>query len=91
MDTPRFKFTKYVLVHQDISPRNIILGDSGKVWLVDWADAGAYPIAFEEAALADQRRFPEFTKMALARIPSRPEEVKQLLSIEYALTVASFA
>lgn len=90
-DIPRFKFREYVLVHQDISPRNMILDSSGQIWLIDRADAGAYPPAFEEAALTGQRRFPEFNKMLLSLIPTRPSEVRQLLSIGYGLTVASFA
>lgn len=90
-DTPRFKFTGYVLVHQDISPRNMILDPSGRIYLIDWADAGAYPPALEETALKYQPQFPEFNKMLLSVILSRPPEVKQLLSIGYGLTVASFA
>lgn len=61
-DIPPFQFTEFVLVHQDISPRNMILDASGRVWLIDWADAGAYPPAFERAALVEQYRFPEFNQ-----------------------------
>ncbi|EEP78419.1 predicted protein [Uncinocarpus reesii 1704] len=89
-DLPPFKFTKFVLVHQDISPRNMILDASGQVWLIDWADSGAYPPAFERAALADQPRFPEFNGMMLERLPKQELE-EQLQSIAYGLTVASFA
>ncbi|RDB28228.1 hypothetical protein Hypma_001428 [Hypsizygus marmoreus] len=32
-----------VLTHGDICARNIILGDDGKVWLVDWERSGFYP------------------------------------------------
>jgi thiamine kinase-like enzyme len=59
-DTPEFKFTEFVLVHKDISPRNLILDPSGRLWLVDWGHAGAYPPAFEKAAIAWQYWFPEF-------------------------------
>ncbi|KAM5463182.1 hypothetical protein MauCBS54593_007592 [Microsporum audouinii] len=38
-----FSFNKLVLTHQDIAPRNLILDPKGKVWLIDWGDAGIYP------------------------------------------------
>ena len=91
LDTPAFKFTKFVLVHQDISPRNLILGTAGQLWLVDWGHAGAYPPVLEQAAIADQYRFPEFNKMILDILPKRDAEVRQLLSIGYGLTVAAWA
>ncbi|KAI1952927.1 hypothetical protein LOZ57_001011 [Ophidiomyces ophidiicola] len=51
-EIPPFEFSKFVMTHQDISPRNIILDASEKIWLVDWADSGAFPPAFERGALA---------------------------------------
>ncbi|RAH80812.1 hypothetical protein BO86DRAFT_274124, partial [Aspergillus japonicus CBS 114.51] len=53
-NVPAFRFRQLELVHQDISPRNLVLDEAGNVWLVDWADAGAYPPAFETAALLAQ-------------------------------------
>ena len=41
-DTPLFQFTTFVITHQDISPRNLIVGQNGDVWLIDWAHSGAY-------------------------------------------------
>lgn len=32
-----------VLTHNDLHMRNVFLGKDGTVWLLDWADAGAYP------------------------------------------------
>ncbi|PGH07075.1 hypothetical protein AJ79_06353 [Helicocarpus griseus UAMH5409] len=90
-DVPSFRFREFVLVHQDISPRNMILDDSGKVHLIDWAHAGAYPPAFERAAIAGQHRFPEFNKMILDVIQKYDVQVRQLQSIWYGLTVASLA
>ena len=80
-----------MLVHQDISPRNLILGTAGRLWLVDWGHAGADPPVLEQAAIADQYRFPEFNKMILDILPKRDAEVRQLLSIGYGLTVAAWA
>lgn len=32
-----------VLTHQDLNPRNIIVGDDGRLWLIDFGMAGFYP------------------------------------------------
>ncbi|KAB8276929.1 hypothetical protein BDV30DRAFT_235172 [Aspergillus minisclerotigenes] len=90
-DIPPFDFQKFVLVHQDISPRNMILDATGKVCLLDWAHAGAYPPAFERAAIVEQHRFPEFNEMILHVMPEYDVEVLQLQSIWYGLSVASLA
>ena len=45
-DIPLFDFQgEFVLVHQDVSLWNMILDAAGRVWLVNWAHAGAYPHA----------------------------------------------
>ncbi|KAI1971976.1 hypothetical protein LOZ53_003466 [Ophidiomyces ophidiicola] len=90
-EIPPFEFSKFVMTHQDISPRNIILDASEKIWLVDWADSGAFPPAFERGALAAQVRFPEFNRMMLDRVlPQYFLEERQLHSIGYALFVVPF-
>jgi len=43
-----------VLTHQDLNPRNFIVGDDGHLWLVDWAWAGFYPEWFEFVAMRRQ-------------------------------------
>ncbi|CAL1700404.1 unnamed protein product [Somion occarium] len=40
-----------VLTHGDLVPRNIILGDDGRLWIIDWGSSGVYPIWFEYAAM----------------------------------------
>lgn len=90
-DIPPFQFTKFVLVHKDISPRNIILDIAGRVWLLDWGHAGAYPSAFERAAITEQYRFPEFNKMLLEVLPASEPEARQLWSIGFVLANAFFA
>ncbi|KAJ5704566.1 Aminoglycoside phosphotransferase [Penicillium majusculum] len=80
---PPFQFSKFVITHHDISPRNLILDRDGKVWLIDWADAGAYPPAFESAALLAQQFFISFNEAVLSLIPRFPEEERQLDSITY--------
>lgn len=44
-----------VMTHQDLCPRNFILGDDGQLWLVDWEWSGFYPRGFEYAAMAYYR------------------------------------
>ncbi|KAH9855700.1 kinase-like domain-containing protein [Lenzites betulinus] len=40
-----------VLTHLDIHPRNVLLSDDGRVWLIDWELAGFYPQWFEYIAM----------------------------------------
>ncbi|KAL5512350.1 hypothetical protein ACEPAG_3342 [Sanghuangporus baumii] len=40
-----------VFTHMDIHPRNMILGDDGQLWIIDWTDAGWYPSWFEAASM----------------------------------------
>ncbi|KAF8186838.1 hypothetical protein K438DRAFT_2151849 [Mycena galopus ATCC 62051] len=43
-----------VLTHQDLNPRNIVVGNDGKLWIVDWAWAGFYPEWWESVAMKEQ-------------------------------------
>jgi Phosphotransferase enzyme family len=43
-----------VLTHQDLNLRNIIMGEDGRLWIVDWAWAGYYPPWFEYVAMGRQ-------------------------------------
>jgi Phosphotransferase enzyme family len=43
-----------VLTHQDLNLRNIIVGEDGRLWIVDWAWAGYYPPWFEYVAMRRQ-------------------------------------
>lgn len=43
-----------VFTHQDINPRNIIVGEDSRLWLIDWAWAGYYPPGFEYVAMRRQ-------------------------------------
>ena len=45
-------FTTLVMCHLDLNLRNVVVDKDGKVWLLDWGLAGAYPPWFEEARLA---------------------------------------
>ena len=43
-----------VLTHQDLNLRNIVVGEGGRLWLVDWAWAGYCPPWFEYVAAQRQ-------------------------------------
>ncbi|KAI8968763.1 kinase-like domain-containing protein [Trametes punicea] len=43
-----------VLTHQDLNLRNIIVGEGGRLWIVDWAWSGFYPPWFEYVAMRRQ-------------------------------------
>jgi aminoglycoside phosphotransferase (APT) family kinase protein len=90
-DIPAFNFPAFVLTHQDISPRNLILDPCGQIWLIDWAYSGAYPPCFEAAALTDQAQFPDFSQQLLQKIHKNPREIEQLRSIKWGLTIAALA
>lgn len=90
-DMLRFQFDTFVLTHQDISPRNIILARDGQLWLIDWAHAGAYPPVFESAGLLAQHHFKVFSERVLSLITHFPKEEDKLDSITYGLTTAALA
>lgn len=46
-----------VLTHLDLHPGNIIVGDDGRVWLIDWEHAGFYPQWFEYASMVEEWDF----------------------------------
>jgi aminoglycoside phosphotransferase len=43
-----------VLTHQDLNLRNVIVGEDGRLWIIDWAWAGYYPPWFEYVAMRRQ-------------------------------------
>ena len=42
---------KFVLIHHDLAPRNILVDPSNQLWLVDWDEAGWHPVYFEYAGM----------------------------------------
>ncbi|KAH9830528.1 kinase-like domain-containing protein [Rhodofomes roseus] len=51
--------TPLVLCHQDLNMRNILVGDDGRLWLIDWAWSGFYPPWFEYIAMKIQAEHEE--------------------------------
>ncbi|THH26460.1 hypothetical protein EUX98_g7728 [Antrodiella citrinella] len=43
-----------VLTHSDLIPRNIVVGDDGHLWLIDFGWAGFFPVWWEFAAMREQ-------------------------------------
>ncbi|KAK0222471.1 kinase-like domain-containing protein, partial [Armillaria nabsnona] len=57
-----------VLVHQDLNMRNIILGDDGQVWLIDWGWSGFYPQWWEYVSMKRQAAFEEMMGERMGRL-----------------------
>lgn len=90
---PPFHFDKLILTHLDIAPRNLIYDPEGKVWLIDWGDAGIYPDGFEVASLqAGRFEAPEYTDglLDVLAIPRCEESVQQLRRTTFALTTGQW-
>ncbi|RDB18662.1 hypothetical protein Hypma_014699 [Hypsizygus marmoreus] len=43
---------RLVFTHQDLAPRNLILDEASRLWILDWGMAGWYPTYFEYASVA---------------------------------------
>ncbi|KAI1499970.1 kinase-like domain-containing protein [Biscogniauxia marginata] len=85
--TPRFQFQDVVFTHQDISPRNLVLDENKKVWIIDWGCAGVYPRGFEQAVLRLQSSNDDFADMVLARLSDQQKEMtEQYAGITYGLS-----
>lgn len=77
------------MCHMDIAARNLVLDRQRRVWVLDWAYAGGFPVYFEEAVL---RRIgdPNFTEGLLRMVgEEHTEDVKRLLAVGFALTTAA--
>ncbi|KAF2462159.1 kinase-like domain-containing protein [Lineolata rhizophorae] len=79
--TPPFRFSTFVMTHLDITPRNLILDPKGRLWLIDWGYAGAYPPIFEPATLACQSECPDFNDLVLQRLAYDDQSFQQLIGI----------
>lgn len=88
-DALPFVFNKYTITHYDVAPPNLILDSDGKVWLIDWGDAGIYPEGFDFTALnAREWQSPELTEMLFQMIREYEGLSHQMLVIAYGLTTA---
>lgn len=91
-DDRHFVERPLVFTHGDCSPRNLILGDDGKLWMIDWDRAGWWPDYFEYACIASDIGVPGFTvpvgwhEPALSLLPNYEDEHKLLETIAYPLS-----
>jgi aminoglycoside phosphotransferase (APT) family kinase protein len=90
-DIPYINCEFFVLVHGDLSPRNIILDANNQVWLIDWGCAGFYPPIFEASSAKQQTHFPNFAKLLLPHIYNNAEEMVQLGSCHFGINRTPFS
>ncbi|CZR68444.1 uncharacterized protein PAC_18343 [Phialocephala subalpina] len=86
------KFNELVMCHLDLNQRNVLLDDEGKIWLIDWASAEAYPPWFEKAQLAwGASSSWRIGLLELIGKEVHQDEIDQLLAIGFALTTGGYA
>lgn len=90
-DVPQIEYHYFVLIHGDLSPRNLILDADNQVWLIDWGCAGVYPPIFEAASLKHQVQFPSFAQLLLPLIYNNADELAQLESCSYGIKHVVFS
>lgn len=90
-DLPPFDYSSFVMVHHDLGPHNLILDRNGKVWVIDWGNAGAYPAIFEAATLRAMWMCPTFTELLLPHIYNNLEERNHLMGASWAIQCAGYS
>jgi aminoglycoside phosphotransferase (APT) family kinase protein len=76
-----YDFQEFVLTHQNITPKNIIIDRQDQLWLVNWGNAGAYPPIFELGALQTQKLHPDFSYLVLEAIEYDRRELYHLMRL----------
>ena len=76
--------------HIDLHLRNIILDLDGKLWLIDWSNAGFHPPYFEVAAIV-RADLQDAYRGFLKKMPmdTWKEEIGRLFAIGFALTTGA--
>ncbi|KAH8696947.1 hypothetical protein GQ44DRAFT_633693 [Phaeosphaeriaceae sp. PMI808] len=88
----QFSFVDYlrplVMCHLDVHTHNIIIDDQGRLWLLDWELAGAYPHYFEELFMSNDQDNPDFTAALkdLLKSPGSEDKIARIESIGFAVT-----
>lgn len=93
-DAPAFDtLGPLVMSHQDLCPRNLLLGDDGRLWVLDWENAGFYPRWFEYAVMRYySQENPWLWRKALPLVAGFYERVTRWMRyISWAVNVAPFA
>ncbi|EPQ60153.1 hypothetical protein GLOTRDRAFT_67546 [Gloeophyllum trabeum ATCC 11539] len=81
-----------VFTHMDLHLRNLILGDDGQLWVIDWEEAGWYPSWFEAASMSIYAKMHPGSHTSWAKwIPfvagscDKPGQLPFILAISYSL------
>lgn len=76
------------MCHMDLHARNIIVDRLGKIWLIDWGQAGFYPCHFEFAQLKSEAGLEELRKGMMSDERLR-DGLARLEAIGFALTTGA--
>ncbi len=95
---PMFEDTGHlVFTHQDLAARNLIVGDDGRLWVIDWELAGWYPEYFEYACIASDIGAPQmpvpdgWKETVLSYLEPYKREYEMLQSLHWVLDVMPFS
>ncbi|KAF2497004.1 hypothetical protein BU16DRAFT_617034 [Lophium mytilinum] len=89
MDVSNIDYEDFVLIHGDLSPRNLTLDTDNQVWLIDWGCAGVYPAIFEAASAKHQIHFLGFAELLLPLIYNSVDGMLQLEACHFGIHRAS--
>ncbi|KAL2378004.1 hypothetical protein RJZ90_006311 [Blastomyces dermatitidis] len=81
--------TPLVFTYHDLAPRNVILDDRRRLWLLDWDYSGFYPVYFEYASMhnfsvpenwgwADRLRWEIFSWISVGRFSKQREALEEI-------------
>lgn len=84
-----FQFEKLVVTHQNLTPSNLLVGERGRVSLIDWRLSGVYPDGMEAAAMKVNRaaavpKFQRFYDRVLEKAPLDEDACAQLMAFHAA-------
>lgn len=91
---PDFDYSTFVLLHNDLQPKNLILDCTGKIWIIDWGEAGAYPAIFEAAYMwaksISKTKAESFERHLLLYLYDDPTEREHLMGTRWAIATMGY-
>ncbi|KAJ3805598.1 hypothetical protein F5876DRAFT_51558, partial [Lentinula aff. lateritia] len=83
-----------VFTHFDIRMDNVIMGDDGQLWLIDWGESGWYPRLFESASMLKEAKMARAPWLSwvpfIAGNCNKPGQYPFIQAIAYALEVLTY-
>ena len=80
--------SRLVFTHLDLNPRNVMLGDDGRLWMIDFGLSGFYPEWFEYVAMFDWEKLGWVGRLARRIIAGfHSKEARFIYFISWALDV----